>query len=123
MLRIVGLQRSDSADREFLLLQNQGSMRVHLRGHAIMSDSAFFSSDLTAGSYAFPDDVSISPGLYVILTTGTGTPRWAKTKDGAHVYHAYMFQNAPVWSRAELPLHMMGSQHEYSERTEPLLVR
>ncbi len=123
MLRIVGLQRGESADREFLLLQNQGSMRVHLRGHAILSETAFFTSDPGQASYAFPDDVSIGPGIYIVLTTGPGNPRWAKTKDGTHVYHAYMFRDAPVWSRAELPLHMMGSQHCYSERTEPLLVR
>jgi hypothetical protein len=98
-------------------------MRVSLKGHAILSESAFLTGDLTLGAYAFPDDVSIAPGLYVVLTTGPGNPRWARTKDGTHVYHAYMFKESPVWSKAELPLHMMGSQHVYAERAEPLLVR
>lgn len=123
MLRIVGLQRSETADYEFLLLQNQGSMRIQLKGHAILSESAVRSGDLSMGAHAFADDVFVAPGFYVVLTTGPGIPRWARTKDGAHVYHAYMFADAPVWSRVELPLHTMGSQHVYAERTEPLLVR
>lgn len=123
MLRIVGLQRGETADREFLLLQNQGSMRIHLKGHAILSESAMLTGDLSMGAYAFPDDIYIAPGLYVVLTSGAGVPRWAKTKDGTQVFHAYMFKDEPVWSRVELPLHAMGTQHVYAERSEPLLVR
>lgn len=123
MLRIVGLQRSETADHEFLLLQNQGSMRIHLKGHAILSEGAVLTGDLSMGAYAFPDDVYVAPGLFVVLTTGAGNPRWARTRDGAHVYHAYMFKENPVWSRVELPLHTLGVQHVYCERTEPLLVR
>ncbi len=123
MLRIVGLQRNENADREFLLLQNQGSMRINLKGHAILSESALLTSDLTMGAFAFSDDVFIAPGLYVVLTTGAGNPRWARTKDGNNVYHAYMFREAPVWSRCELPLHSMATQHTYVERGEPMLVR
>lgn len=123
MLRIVGLQRGDSADQEFLLLQNQGSMRIHLKGHAILSESALLTGNLAMGAYAFPDEVHIAPGLYVVLTTGAGNPRWARTKDGTQVYHAYMFCQDPVWSNCELPLHAMGTQHSYAERSGPLLVR
>lgn len=123
MLRIVGLQRSDIADREFLLLQNQGSMRVTLKGHAILSESAMLTGDFSMGAYAFPDEIHIAPGLYVVLSTGAGNPRWARTKDGAHLYHAYMFRENPVWSNVELPLHVMSSQHTYSERPEPIMVR
>jgi hypothetical protein len=123
MLRIVGLQRGETADHEFLLLQNQGSMRINLKGHAILSESALLTGDLGRGAYAFPDDVFVAPGLYVVLTSGAGNPRWARSKDGASVYHAYMFSDYPVWSHVELPLHTMGTQHVYSERAEPIRVR
>lgn len=123
MLRIVGLQRSEIADREFLLLQNQGSMRITLKGHAILSESALLTGDFNMGSYAFPDEVHIAPGLYVVLSTGAGVPRWARTKDGTNLYHAYMFKEQPLWSKCELPLHVMSSQHSYSERPEPIMVR
>jgi hypothetical protein len=123
MLRIVGLQRSELADREFLLLQNQGSMRICLKGHAILSESAMLTGDLSMGSFAFSEDVHIAPGLYVVLSTGAGVPRWAKTKDGAHLYHAYMFKESPVWSQVELPLYVMSAHHTYSERPEPIMVR
>jgi hypothetical protein len=38
MIRIVGIERSSDAQNEFILLQNQGHMRAHLRGHAIIAD-------------------------------------------------------------------------------------
>lgn len=123
MLRIVGLQRSENADREFLLLQNQGSMRITLKGHAIVSESAMLTGDLSMGSYAFSDDIPIAPGLYVVLSTGAGNPRWARTKDGTNLYHAYMFREEPLWSRIELPIYVMSAQHSYSERPEPIMVR
>lgn len=123
MLRIVGLQRSEIADREFLLLQNQGSMRISLKGHAIVSESAMLTGDLSMGSYALTDEVFIAPGLYIVLSTGAGVPRWARTKDGTNLYHAYMFRERPLWSNLELPLYVMSAQHVYSERPEPIMVR
>lgn len=123
MLRIVGLQRSELADREFLLLQNQGSMRVTLKGHAILSESALLTGDFGMGAYAFPDEIHLAPGLYVVLSTGAGIPRWARTKDGTNLYHAYMFREKPLWSEVELPLHVVATQHSYTERPEPIMVR
>lgn len=121
MLRIVGLQRSSDASSEFLLLQNQGSLRLHLKGHAILADQV---SDLAMPqAHVFPDDVDIQAGLFVLLSTGKGTPRWVKTKDGSLVYYAYMDRQRPVWSSAQLPLHVMTITHSYSERMNgcPLL--
>ena len=123
MLRIVGVQRNDSPEREFVLLQNQGSMRVNLRGHAVVSQSAFEGAHLCEVSHAFCDDIPVAPGLYVVLYTGEGSPGWRKSKDGTTVYHAYMGCDQPVWGRCSLPLHLLNTQHTYAERGEPLMLR
>lgn len=123
LLRIVGVQRRDSPDREFVLLQNQGSMRVQLKGHLVLSESAFEDAHLCEVSHVFADDVHITPGSYVVLYTGYGVPGFRRSKDGSVVYHAYMESEAPIWSRCSLPLHILNKQHSYVERGEPLLLR
>jgi hypothetical protein len=122
MLRIIGLQRADHAEQEFILLQNQGSMRVTLRGHALLGEGALVHGDLSGVSYAFSEDIQIPAGQYVILFSGTGIPRWAKTKDNHMIYHVYMGSRMPVWSSAPLPLHLLAPQHSYTERAEPALL-
>lgn len=123
MLRIVGVHRHDAAEKEFVLLQNQGSMRVNLRGHALVSESAFDGAHLCEVSHTFCDEVYISPGLYVVLYSGPGNPGWRKTKDGTTVYNAYSGCDEPIWSRCQLPLHLLNTQHSYAERGEPVLLR
>lgn len=123
MLRIVGVHRHDSAEREFVLLQNQGSMRVHLKGHALISESAFEGAHLCEVSHVFSDDLFIAPGQYVVLYSGAGTPGWRKTKDGTTVYNGYAGSGLPIWSRCSLPIHILNTQHSYVERGEPLLLR
>ena len=114
MLRIVGLQRNAEASEEFLLLQNQGSMRAHLKGHAIVGQEV---TDLMMPqAHLFIDDVDVQPGQFVILYSGPGIPRWAKTKDGSMVYYAYMGRKRSVWLSAELPLHVLSTTHSYTER-------
>jgi hypothetical protein len=39
MLRIVGIQRSERVSEEFILLQNQCSMRLKLKGHVLMTEN------------------------------------------------------------------------------------
>lgn len=79
--------------------------------------------DLNTASHAFNDDALVPAGMYVILFTGCGQARWGKTKEGAHVYHAYMNRSQTVWSCCEMPIHILHTQHSYSERTEALLMR
>ncbi len=122
MLRIVGLQRSDNADREFILLQNQGSMRVTLRGHALVSEDALVHGDLKDKGHAFAEEIQVPPGQYVILLTGTGIARWAKTKENHLIYHVYMGRRAPVWTGTQLPIHLLAPQHSYTERAEAALL-
>ena len=122
MLRIVGIQRHDVPEREFVLLQNQGSMRASLRGHVLLSESALETADLSFGAHAFTDDALIPPGMFVLLFSGSGEPKWGKTKDGMIVFHAYMNRPHTMWSRTSGPLHLLQRQHTYSEPKEPALL-
>ena len=97
-------------------------MRIALRGHVVLSECAVDSGDLGLTAHAFNDDVNIPPGMYVILFSGSGAPRWAKTKDGAKVYYTYMRREASVWNRSAGPLHVLNRVHTYQQRREALLV-
>ena len=123
MIRIVGLQRNESAAQEFVLLQNQGSLRLNLRGHLVLSETAIDDGDLTRSSHIFNDEALIPPGMYVLLFTGSGTPRWARTKDGAMVYYTFMNRDQSVWERSSGPVHLLSTQHSFSERPPALLLR
>jgi len=122
VLRIVGVQKNAFAEQEFVLLQNQGSMRITLRGHVVLSECGVDSSDQGLTAHAFKNDVDIPPGMYVILFSGSGIPRWAKTRDGALVYYTYMGKEAGVWNRSAEPLHVLNRVHTYTGRREALLV-
>jgi hypothetical protein len=116
MIRIIGVQRNDDPQSEFILLQNQGSMRVNLRGHAVVSDAAIESCNPLAGGHVFADDITVPPGMYVLLRTCAGEPKWGRTKDGALVYHTYMARCDRVWGEGGGPLHVLSIQHSYVER-------
>lgn len=123
MIRIVGVQRNESAQEEFILLQNQGSLRQNLRGHMIMSECTLDGSDLTKHTHLFRDDMLVQPGNFVILYTGRGESRWAKTKDQQLVFYAYMNRDEAVWEHCAGPMHVLSPHHSYSERREALMLR
>jgi len=122
MIRIIGIQRHEDAQQEFVLLQNQGSMRVQLRGHVITSD-AMIDHQVQNGLHIFGDDATIPPGMYVLLRTGQGQPKWGRTKEGALVFHAFMNRSHPVWIEGSGPLHLLAIQHSYTDRPATLSVR
>ncbi|HVT10898.1 MAG TPA: hypothetical protein VHE55_01420 [Fimbriimonadaceae bacterium] len=97
-------------------------MRISLRGHVVLSECAVESGDLGLTAHAFKDDVNIPPGMYVILFSGSGAARWAKTKDGAMVYYTYMGREDSVWQGSSGPLHVLNRVHTYQERREAMLV-
>jgi hypothetical protein len=123
VIRIVGVQRSAQVTKEFVLLQNQGSLRLNLRGHLIASENAIHSADLTFAAHAFSDDVLIPPGMYVILFSGSGVPKWTKSKDGSLVYYTFMNRSHSVWENAAGPINLLNTQHTYAERPPALLLR
>jgi hypothetical protein len=122
LLRIIGVQRNESPDKEFVLLQNQGSLRINLRGHVLISETALDGRDLNRSAHVFSEEVLVPAGMYVLLITGQGEPKWSRTKDGALIYHAYMGREFPVWDRSEPPLHVLCKQHSFAEPREPVLV-
>lgn len=122
LIRIIGIQRNEYPEREFVLLQNQGNLRLHLRGHVLLSETALETRDLSQAAHVFSDDVLVPAGMYVLLVTGRGEPKWGRTKDGALIYHAYMNRASAVWDRCEPPIHVLNRQHTFSEPREPVLL-
>lgn len=104
-------------------MQNQGGLRINLRGHLVVSDQSIASGDLCTGAHAFNDEALIPPGMYVLLFTGHGESRWARTKDSALVYYCYMNRDASVWESQTGALHVLATQHTYTERPPALLLR
>lgn len=118
VVRIVGIQRSNEANEEFILLQNQGGLRVTLRGTVLVSERVVDQGCLQGACHVFSDEVNIPPGAFVLLRSGFGTPRWTKTKDGAMVYYSFMGRTESVWGCSEVPIHVSAPHHTYIERRE-----
>ena len=116
MLRIVGLHRGTDAADEFVLLQNQGSIRVRLKGHAIMTESKFLAQASSEGSFAFTDEEFVPAGHFVLLRSGTGEPRWGFSKDGSRVFFTFAAAPRPLWPESAGSLHVLHIQHTYVER-------
>ena len=123
MLRIVGVHRSEIVEQEFLLLQNQGSLRVCLKAHVVLAERAVTEGSLSRFAHVFSEEESIHPGLFALLSTGAGLPHWGKTRDGSHVYHAYAGLREPLWNACEGPIHILSPCHSFSERLEILALR
>lgn len=122
MIRIVGIQRSEEPNSEFVLLQNQGSRRLSLRGHVVLSEGALSTGDLSVGAHCFTEEEQMASGMYTMLITGCGENRWGRTKDGATIYLCYMNRTKPIWQNYPGPVHVLAPQHTYTERSVEHLV-
>lgn len=121
MIRIVGVQRNECPNEEFVLFQNQGALRECLRGHVVLSDAALECCENLNLSHVFREDELVPSGMYVILYSGHGKSRWARTKDNALVFFAYMGRNESVWAKCPGPLHLLVKQHSYVNRNVSLM--
>ncbi len=117
MIRIVGIERNQDPDREFILLQNQGVMRQTLRGHAVVPEQTLDTDGTSLLWHLFSDAEAIYPGAYVMLRTGDGVPRWTRTRDGSNVYNTFMGRDSSVWSQVGCPVHVLAMQHSFVDRT------
>ncbi len=117
MIRLVGLQLDTEAGSEFLLLQNQGSMRQHLRGHAVAAESAFDQGPLSNAFHLFSEDIYIPSGAFVMLRSDHQEPRWARTRDGALLFITGMSRTRGVWVDCPGVLHVLCTQHSLKEST------
>lgn len=121
MIRIVGVQRNPNVEHEFVLLQNQGGLRLNLRGHVLLAERAI-DGDAPEFMHIFREDVSIAAGNFVLLHSGAGSQRWMRTKDLQLVYYTFMHRDYPVWDRTLGPIHILSPHHTYAERREALLL-
>ncbi|RYG45450.1 hypothetical protein EON79_12620 [bacterium] len=96
-------------------------MRLGLRGHVVMADAAVGHSANGASFHSFGEDAHIPAGAYVILRSGFGDPRWARTKDGALIYHAFAGREERLWPESGA-LHILAPHHTYIERSPALAV-
>lgn len=120
MIRIVGVQRGETAGSEYVLLQNQGSMRVPLRGHVLMSE-AFLHGLCPVAYVALTEQETIGPGHFVVVGTGTGHTRWTVMDEGRYALRLFLGRTEPLWSEFAGPIHILNVQHSYEERDVPHL--
>lgn len=116
MIRIVGVQRHEDIAKEFVLLQNQGSMKIALKGHVVAAQSILDGAASLDAIHVFTDDVDVMPGMYVLLRTCSGVGHWNHTHDRYSTYYAYMHRRQGIWARQAGPLHVMAPQHKWVER-------
>ncbi len=110
------MQRSERAHGEFVLLQNQGGVRLRLAGHAVASAGGD-----GAEVHVFGEDDLVPAGAFVMLASGHGLSRWGRTRDGQMVLSVFMGREGPVWSLREGPLSVLGVQHTYAPRRDAAL--
>lgn len=116
MIRIVGIQRSDDPSSEFVVLQNQGSMRVNLRGHALLDPETMESPDRAPFAVVVQDDIDIPPGHYAVVRTGLGTSRWCHKTEGYHIYYSFLGKTESIWSQRPGRIVVLAPQHTYSDK-------
>ncbi|MCU0315269.1 MAG: hypothetical protein MUC92_01615 [Fimbriimonadaceae bacterium] len=121
MIRIVGVQRSEDATQEFVVLQNQGSMRANLRGHALVAESAVDEPYLSDALFVIPDEIDLMPGQYCLLRTCPGRPRWCHKQEGYSVYYSYMGRSRAVWVNASGCLSILAPQHTFALKPQESL--
>jgi len=116
MIRIVGVQRHEDISKEFILLQNQGSMRVNLKGHIVAVQSVLDGETPNDAIHFFNDDIDVLPGMYVLLRTCSGVSHWNHSQDAYSTYYGFMQRRTPIWFRQTGPMHIMAPQHTWVER-------
>lgn len=121
MLRIMAVQRSDDPQREYVLLQNHGSLRLALKGHVLADDIGLEQRDRDR-MFVFSDDAQIPAMAYVLLVTGTGKAGWYQDSDARPVYCVYWNKSQPVWSCAQDAIHLLNVIHTNKPRSEGLVV-
>lgn len=119
MLRIVGVQRGDRPQEEFVLLQNQGGLKINLRGHALIAEASI---ETGGAIHLFTDNEELSTGAYVLLSTGAGTTRWGRTRDGQKILNVYMNRAECIWSQ-EGTLAVLAVQHTFSNARDLAFAR
>ena len=117
----MAVQRGDDPQREYVLLQNHGPLRLSLRGHLLTDDTGLGNGDRDR-MYVFSEDAQIPSMAYVLLVTGAGKNGWYQDNDARPVYCVYWNKQKTVWSQANEPIHLMNVIHTKAPRTEGLVI-
>lgn len=121
MLRIVEVQRSEEPQSEYLLLQNQGVLKIGLRGHMIANEDAIGRGGAET-TFAFTDDIQVPAACWVLLITGCGTNGWHRDPDSKPVYCVFWNRDRSVWNYEHGPIHLLNVVHTSMPRSEGLLI-
>jgi hypothetical protein len=113
MLRILCVQRGQTPEEEFILLQNQGVLKVCLTGFMLTEESVVRGGREPDPSrtFVFWENIWMPPNTYAIVVTGKGEDGWRRCRDGTLVYHAFWNRDRVVWSTREEPIHLLGIVH------------
>jgi hypothetical protein len=117
----MAVQRSDDPQREYVLLQNHGSLRVDLKGHVLADDVGLEKSDRER-MHVFSSDAQIPAMAYVLLITGKGKDGWYQDNDARPVYCVYWNKSTPIWSARLDPIHLLNVIHTNRPRSEGLII-
>jgi hypothetical protein len=121
MLRIMAVQRSEDPQREYVLLQNHGSLRIALRGHMLADDCGLEGANRDH-MFVFTDDAQIPAMAYVLLVSGSGKDGWYQDSDARPVYCVYWNRKQAVWSQAADAIHLLHVIHTNKPRSEGLVI-
>lgn len=122
MLRIVGIQRAEYPEREFILLQNQGHQRLTPKGHVILSEEAVIGIS-RFGIHIFTEQEWIMPGQFLMLCTGFGESKWVRSQDQSLLLQVFMGRTENVWPASVGPIHVLATKHSFIERPVAQVVR
>lgn len=122
MIRIVGIQRHEDVTKEFILLQNQGSMRVKLRGHTLISDHSMDEPSGAQVAYCIRDDIYIQPGQYILVRTCSGEAKWDFKNEGYVTYCTYLRLSESAWQNSNGIIHILAPQHSLAEKQKATML-
>jgi hypothetical protein len=123
MLKIVDVHASHTPQGEYVVLQNQGTRTVQLKGIALCSELYLSCDPHTAApeTYIFREETVIKPYGRIVLFTGSGYDGWQPTTDGRQCYVAYWNRPELVWSQREsVHLLRIESSHRVVRAYEPV---
>jgi hypothetical protein len=115
MIRIVGVQPNENLGQEFVLLQNQGNMRINLRGYALLADTTLEDPPGLQTVFVINQDILIPPGHHAAIRTGTGTSNWCHKHDGYHIYHYFLNRNSQLWNDGSV-VHLLTPTHKFATK-------
>lgn len=123
MIRIVGLQKNSDPTQEFILLQNQGGMRIDLRGHALVAESTIENSAGLQDVHVIRESVSLHPGQYALIRSCSCAAKWCHKNEGYSVFYLGLGRTISIWNETSGGVHILAPQHTFVERPDPLCVK